>query len=231
MPKSHRISAPPDGSVRMSFLPRDAAPSAGPARVMVALMSDPLSEKLAAYLKQTNEFTLVGSRPGRPGAPDVVIVDYTPGAGITGVHGETGARPVALAHVCDDDALLGALRGGAWALLPGRPSPFEVTAAVRQVAAGECPILGQIARRPTLAATALGRLRAAAVHPNPLSAREAAILAEVARGAKNGVIGAIFGLREQTVKNYLSGILKKTGAGNRAEAAALAVRHGWLGAE
>ena len=38
------------------------------------------------------------------------------------------------------------------------------------------------------------------------------------------------GLREQTVKNYVTEILQKVGARNRAQAAALAVKHGWLDA-
>jgi DNA-binding NarL/FixJ family response regulator len=198
---------------------------------MVALIHAPLCERVSAYLGRNGEFMVVGPRTDRAAAPDVVILDLTPGAGIPVIHGASSARPIALSGACDDDAYLGALRGGAWALLPSRPSPFEITAVVRQVAAGECPILAQIARRPTLAGTALSRLQAAAVHPNPLSAREAAILSEVARGAKNGVIGAILGLQEQTVKNYLSEILKKTGTGNRAAAAALAVRQGWLEAD
>jgi DNA-binding NarL/FixJ family response regulator len=244
---SHSIAAPPARNQRGarrsfpgqqatlseqgSFLSQETDRTPEPIRVLIALFSSPISQLLAAYLDQRDGFALIGGTDARVPSPEVVLVDYSPVGGIPAVHGATGARPVALSPVCDDDAFVGALRGGAWALLSDRPSPFEVTATVRQVAAGQCPILWQIARRPTLAGTALGRLRAAAFHPSPLSAREAAILAEVAKGSKNGVIGALFGLREQTVKNYLSEILRKTGAGNRAEAAALAVKRGWLGSE
>jgi DNA-binding NarL/FixJ family response regulator len=198
--------------------------------VLIALFDSSLALRINRYLTARGGFDLVETQNGRTPPADVAIVDFTPSVGVASLHG-VSARPVALAPDCDDDSLIAAVRAGAWALLSARPSPFEVTATVRHVAAGQCPILEQIARRPSLAATALVQLRSAGVHPCPLSAREAAILSEVARGAKNGVIAAILGLHEQTVKNYLSEILRKTGAGNRAEAAALAVRRGWVVAD
>ncbi|MBI2965250.1 MAG: response regulator transcription factor [Chloroflexi bacterium] len=238
MLKTHRASASSSRTARGLRAARSTSSiepseqlSTTPVRVVVALMHAPLCERVTACLGRNGVFAVVGSQADRAPAPDVVILDFMPGTGIPAIHGVSSARTIALSSAADDEAYLCALREGAWALLPSRPSPFEVTAVVRQVAAGECPILAQIARRPTLAATALGRLRAAAAHPNPLSAREAAILSQVAKGAKNGVIGAILGLREQTVKNYLSEILKKTGTGNRAEAAAMAVRHSWVEAD
>jgi DNA-binding NarL/FixJ family response regulator len=196
-------------------------------RVLIALVDSSLSMRINRYLTARGDFILVEARNGQAPPVDVAVVDFTPEVGLASLHG-VPARPVGLAADCDDSSLLAAMRAGAWALLSDHPSPFEVTAAVGHVAAGQCPILEQIARRPRLAAVALGQLQSAGVHPCPLSAREAAILTEVARGAKNGVIAAILGLHEQTVKNYLSEILRKTGAVNRAEAAALAVRHGWV---
>lgn len=207
-----------------------AVQAAEQVRVLIALVDASLSMRINRYLTARGGFSLVEAGSGQSAPVDVAIVDFTPSAGVATLHGGC-ARPVALAADCGDSALLAAMRAGAWALLSDRPSPFEVTATVRQVAAGQCPLLEQIARRPTLAGTAIGQLRTVGVHPCPLSARESAILAEVAKGAKNGVIAAILGLHEQTVKNYLSEILRKTGAGNRAEAAALAVRHGWVPAD
>lgn len=199
-----------------------------PCRVLVGLFDDALASRVRGYLARSAEFELVDPGGGNH-PPDVVIVDFAVETGLTAVHGEREARPIALASDCGDSVLLHALQAGAWALLPARPSPFELLATVRQVAAGGCPILAEASRRPGIAATTLTRLRmTAARRSNPLSAREAAILAQVAQGAKNGVIGAILGLREQTVKNYLSGILKKTQTGNRAEAAAVALKNGWL---
>ncbi|MBI4306023.1 MAG: response regulator transcription factor [Chloroflexi bacterium] len=197
-------------------------------RVLVALLDNPTASRVRRDLSNAPEVHLLERGDGED-SPQVVIVDYRRETGLTAVHGGREARPVALGPGCDDAAVLDALQYGAWALLPEDPSPSELLAVVRKVAAGECPILADLSRRPEVAGQALTRLRMIASRPgNPLSAREAAILAHVARGAKNGVIGAILGVREQTVKNYLSGILKKTRTGNRAEAAAVALRNGWL---
>ncbi|MBI4218606.1 MAG: response regulator transcription factor [Chloroflexi bacterium] len=193
----------------------------------MTLFDNAIANRIRGYLAQAPDVQIIERGDGES-APDVVIVDFRRDTGLTAVHGAREARPIALGPF-DDEALLDALQCGAWALLPARPSPFELLATVRRVAMGGCPILAEAATRPRLAGSTLMRLRIASSRPeNPLSAREAAILAHVAQGAKNGVIGAILGLREQTVKNYLSGILKKTNTGNRAEAAAVALKNGWL---
>lgn len=191
-------------------------------------MDQELSTRVRAYVEHAPEIEMVPlGRVDRH--VDVSVVEYHPPDRVPSVHGFDSARTVAITGQCSDSALIGALQEGAWALLHARTSPFEFVATVRQVAAGECPILAEIARRPSLAHEMRARLQAtAARRSNPLTAREAAILAHVASGAKNGVIGAILGISEQTVKNYLSGILKKTGTGNRAEAAAIAVLNGWV---
>jgi len=237
MPHRQFISAPPTErrarrgrplTPAQSSFHQEADPPRRPILVVASLIDPDLSARVRAYVENTPGLEMVPvETAGRP--VDVSVIEYRPPDRIAMVHGFDSARPIALTGQCTDAALIGALQDGAWALLPTRASSFEFLAAVRQVAGGRCPILAEIANRPSLAHDMRARLQAtAAWRSNPLSAREAAILAHVASGAKNGVIGAIFGLSEQTVKNYLSGILKKTGTGNRAEAAAIAVRNGWV---
>jgi DNA-binding NarL/FixJ family response regulator len=60
-----------------------------------------------------------------------------------------------------------------------------------------------------------------------LSARERQVLALLAKGMTNKDIAAALFIAEVTARDYVSGIYRKTDAGNRAEAAAWAIRHGY----
>ena len=60
-----------------------------------------------------------------------------------------------------------------------------------------------------------------------LSARERQVLALLARGLTNKEIAAALFIAEVTARDYVSSIYRKTEAGNRAEAAAWAIRHGY----
>ena len=59
-----------------------------------------------------------------------------------------------------------------------------------------------------------------------LTARELDVLKGVARGLSNKEIGLELNLAEVTVKLHLSGVFRKIGVRNRAEAAVLATKHG-----
>ena len=61
-----------------------------------------------------------------------------------------------------------------------------------------------------------------------LNAREIEILDAIARGFSNKTIGNHFGISDQTVKNRLTGILRKLQATDRTEAVVIAFRRGWL---
>ena len=62
--------------------------------------------------------------------------------------------------------------------------------------------------------------------PSGLSPREAQILALVARGLSNRLIGEELSISEHTVANHIRAILGKTQCSNRTEAASFAHRHG-----
>jgi DNA-binding CsgD family transcriptional regulator len=59
-----------------------------------------------------------------------------------------------------------------------------------------------------------------------LSPREVEVLQMVAEGYSNKEIAGHFGLTEHTVKNHLTGIMRKLGARDRAHAVVLALREG-----
>jgi DNA-binding NarL/FixJ family response regulator len=62
----------------------------------------------------------------------------------------------------------------------------------------------------------------------PLTHRESEILQLVARGLTNKQIGYLLGISEQTVKNHLTSLLRKIGAGDRTQAVVYALKHGWI---
>jgi DNA-binding CsgD family transcriptional regulator len=64
------------------------------------------------------------------------------------------------------------------------------------------------------------------VLPDELSAREAQILRLVTRGLSNREIGEELFISEHTAANHIRSILRKTGCGNRTEAASYAHRNG-----
>ncbi|MFC0646869.1 response regulator transcription factor [Cellulomonas phragmiteti] len=78
----------------------------------------------------------------------------------------------------------------------------------------------------TEATSAPARVAPAPVAPTAeLSARELSVLARVAEGRTNRLIGEELGLSALTVKSHLARISRKLGTGDRAELVAIAIRH------
>ena len=64
--------------------------------------------------------------------------------------------------------------------------------------------------------------------PPEVSKRELVVLAQVAAGLSNKQIGGLLGISQKTVRNHLSRIFSKLGAGNRTQAVMNAMRLGLL---
>ena len=98
-----------------------------------------------------------------------------------------------------------------------KDGPVEGLAdAIRRVADGEVVV------DPALAADAL------ASGPNPLTERERDVLRASIGGATIADVAAELHLSEQTVRNYVSAAIGKTGTRTRVEAASEARQRGWL---
>jgi DNA-binding NarL/FixJ family response regulator len=54
------------------------------------------------------------------------------------------------------------------------------------------------------------------------------VLEYLVQGASNKAIASNLGISQQTVKNHMTNILRKLGAGDRTEAAVVALRRGWI---
>ncbi len=95
-------------------------------------------------------------------------------------------------------------------------SPRQLTAGIRQVAAGRRFIDGSLG---------FGFLQAAEM---PLTERELSVLSLAAEGASVAEIAGTLHLSNGTVRNYMSAITRKTGARNRIDAIRISQGEGWL---
>src|SRR5690348_4406632 len=108
---------------------------------------------------------------------------------------------------------------GLRASLPLAATPAELGAAVRALRAGLFIVHPDVL-------IASGRRSAGGIAGAALTAREREILELMAEGASNAMIAARLGISRHTAKFHVAAILGKVGARTRAEAVALALRHG-----
>lgn len=109
-----------------------------------------------------------------------------------------------------------AMASGAVGFLLKEAPAASLALAIRRVVAGERVVDPELA----LAALSDG--------DSPLTGREREVLACARDGASVAEIAARLALSEGTVRNHLSTAIQKLGVHNRAEAARLAERKGWL---
>ncbi|MFI5708307.1 response regulator [Kribbella sp. NPDC051620] len=127
-----------------------------------------------------------------------------------------------LTSYSDDEALFTAIMAGAAGYLLKQVSGIDLVGAVRRLAAGESLL------DPAMTTAVLERLR----HPaeededpryKSLTEQERKILDLIAEGKTNRQIAQDMFLAEKTVKNYVSGLLRKLEMDRRTEAAVYAV--------
>jgi DNA-binding CsgD family transcriptional regulator len=214
-----------------------------PIRVHIAVPDVGLNRRLCAAAALRAEIALVSTHPSAESVDaDVRVISICLDDGTRGdassidPNGWGPEKPRLIAAGCSltPEALISALLVGAWAFVPAE-QPELLARAIIRVMRDERPILEDAAGHPAVAAIVVGRFREAELAarrpppaPSPLSERETAILAGIARGASSAAIALQLGLQEQTVKNHVTAILHKTSSRNRAQAAALALQQGWL---
>jgi two-component system response regulator DevR len=132
-------------------------------------------------------------------------------------------RVLMLTSFSDDEALLGAVLGGASGFVIKDIKNLDLLEAIRKVARGESLLDNSIA------ASVRSRLRnasnpAGGIHD--LTDQERRVLEHIGQGLTNRQIANSMFLAEKTIKNYVSSLLAKLGLERRTQAAALAVRIG-----
>jgi two-component system response regulator DevR len=164
-----------------------------------------------------------------PTAPQVAVLDVRlpDGNGIELCREVRSLYPnthvLMLTSFSEDEALLGAVLGGASGFVIKDIKNLELLDALRKVARGENLM------DTSITATVLSRLRDAS---NPASGirnltdQERKVLEHIGQGLTNRQIANSMFLAEKTIKNYVSSLLAKLGLERRTQAAALAVRLG-----
>ncbi len=182
---------------------------------------------LAALLNAENDIEVVGEAKNGDMAikealrlnPDVVIMDLMmpikDGAAATaGIREKLpAAKVIILTTFGASDGIAHALEAGAAGALMKTADDALIVSTVRDVVAGKTVISPDIKRL---------------MSDNPpvpvLSERQAEVLQSITRGLTNRDIAKQLGIRQDRVDEHVAAILKKTGAANRAEAVAIALR-------
>jgi NarL family two-component system response regulator YdfI len=206
-------------------------------RVLIADDHLVVREGLRTILEVAGDIELVGEatdgaeavRLAGELAPDVVLMDLRmPNVdGIEAIRQIKARYPdlevVILTTYDDDQDIVQGLRAGARGYLlkdSGREALFD---AIRAAARGES----------LLPSAVIERVVAHLSEPRParteaLSEREQEVLTFLAQGAANKEIAHRLHITERTVKAHVTSIFNKLGVNSRAEAVAVAMRHGLL---
>ncbi len=224
-------------NLRQLYLPLPEAPrpaSESATLVHLAITELRARQRVHAELAGRPEVTLIEGAEGQHAEPEVRLVlieELAPAP----IDAGKATRIIAIGEAEDGHSLALAVSRGSWGYVRRTAGGDEICAAIRLVASGQSQVLKLISTKPEAAAYLMNQVReavrTAAVRkpaPSPLTPRELDILGSVARGETGEVIAEKLHMGQQTVKNYMAEIFQKTGAKNRAEAAARAISYGWL---
>jgi NarL family two-component system response regulator LiaR len=206
-------------------------------RVLIVDDHAVVREGLRALIETQPDMTLVGE--ARNGAeavqktdelePDVVLMDlvmpHKDGIKATAEiqQAQPDVRVLVLTSFAEDDKVFPAIKAGAMGYMLKDASPLELLAGIRDVYRGEPTMHPTVARKLIREIKQPTKLPPT---PEPLSEREAEVLALVARGLSNQEIADRLYISEKTVRTHVSNILGKLHLANRTQAALYALREG-----
>jgi DNA-binding NarL/FixJ family response regulator len=189
---------------------------------------------IVANLGEAEDVDVVGTAGNAPEGlalvarerPDVLLLDLElPGqSGLDALAAikaaSPGTRIVIFSAYAGEDRVATALARGADSYVIKGTASDELLATVRAVAAGRNRM------EPAIASQAVQGLRAP--RNSRITEREREILKLLADGLSNKAIAVRLGIAERTVKFHVGEILARLGAGNRAQAVAIAQQRGLL---
>jgi DNA-binding NarL/FixJ family response regulator len=197
---------------------------------------------LRALLANSDDIQVVGEAgDGREAVavatrtqPDVVLMDVR----MPGVDGIAATQQITaderLSEVAiimlttfdEDDEIFAAIRAGASGYLLKDAEPDDLREAIRVVAAGDALLSASITRK-VMEGIVLGPAGVAdRGRLNELTEREREVLAGVGRGLSNNEIAAAIHISPATARTYVSRILTKLGARDRAQLVVIAYETG-----
>jgi two-component system response regulator DevR len=206
-----------------------------PIRVMIVDDHAVVREGLRTLLSRMPDLTVVGQAGSVAEAieltaqttPSVIVMDVRlpDGSGVDACRTIRAEHPecrvVMLTSYADEEAIVSSIMAGASGYLLKDTSPDTLVSAIRTVHQGGSLL------DPQVATAVLSRMRQGGQANDPwgtLTGQEREVLERVAKGETNRQIAVDLHLSEKTVKHYVSNILDKIGADNRAAAAAWLVR-------
>ncbi len=212
--------------------------SVGRVRVHVAIRDRARRQAVTTVIARSPKLSVVNGTNAHGYEVDVRVFDDVSSAvgDVSRVNG-TAAPGIIVGSGIAEESLVDALCSGIVACVPPGVDRKTLEDVLMRVAGGECMLLGEIGKSRTAAKHLVNRLRHFPGTPakvetgagaNPFSERERQIMSGIAKGHSSPVIAGELSLSVQTVKNYVTGILTKTGARNRAHAVAVATDRGWL---
>jgi DNA-binding NarL/FixJ family response regulator len=205
-----------------------------PIRVLLADDHPVVRAGLRGMLAAEPDIEVVGEAPSGDEAvslscalqPDVILMDLRmPGGdGVSAIARLRDRQPASKIMVLTtydtDSDILRAVEAGATGYLLKDTPRADLLNAIRAAARGETVLA------PAVAGRLVTRMRAP--RPEALSAREAEVLAQVARGRTNAEIGRILHISEATVKTHLTRACAKLGVSSRTAAVTRAMETGAL---
>ena len=162
----------------------------------------------------------------RQGLPDVILMDIVMPemGGIPATRAILEQYPlvkiIMLTSYPEDDLIQESLEAGAMGFLLKNSSINTLAGAIRSVYAGQPALAPEVMK-------ALIRIRTGPLKLGAdLSQREQEVLALMAAGLSNEEIGERLVISSSTARHHVSACIQKLAASNRAQASALAIKHG-----
>ena len=209
-----------------------------PIRLVIADDHVLVRQGIRAFLDTCEDLSIVGEAEDAASAtqicaeqkPQVALVDLVmPGGGIAATRDIRAASPetqvILLTSFEDAKQILAAVQAGALSCLLKDVDADGLADAVRKAAQGEAVL------HPRAAGYLLDALRHGGSVPGTalfetLSQREREVLAQMAEGLSNQLIGVCLDISEKTVKTHVSNVLAKLGVADRTQAAVYAWKSG-----
>ncbi len=210
-------------------------------RVFIVDDHELFRQGVAAILSRNPDIDVVGEADNgkiavqkyRELRPDVVLMDINMPIydGLSATRDIKMMDPTAkilILTVSDtEQTLFDAIKSGASGYVLKNASPISVVESVRRISSGE-PVIPSNLAMQIITEFSKPMEHGISEHIDQLTEREVEVLRQLSTGATNREIAKVLYISENTVRNHVRNILEKLHLSNRVQAAAFAVREGYV---